>query len=281
MNKVRHKATKGRLAVLPLLLVLVSVEVGCCQVNLSGKPGLIYVPSAAFTEDGLLTVGVNYNPAKYALSETGKNAERVLFANLTILPRLDIGVSLLKPLATTQHPVIKDIGDRQLDVKYLLFKEKRFFPSVAVIMSSPFTIDASMLTHVVVGSKTVEWNGGWKTVLTAGVGSPYFVYRRASLYTNSNIFSSFKWQKKSEYLHDNHYLVGLFGGLQLDFRRKAGFMLEYDSQHLNAGVYANLFKRWNVQAGLLNFDRVAFGTAYSFALLKPSKRLEKLYGKDL
>lgn len=247
-----------------------------CQVNISGKPGLLYVPDATYIKEGALRFGANYNPLNYALDRPGINSEVIFFANLTILPRLDINFNTLKTLPTPEHPVkYNDIGDRQLDIRYLLLKEKRLRPAVAVIMSSPFTISGAMLTHVVVATKTFKLNENWQTQLTAGLGSPYLVYRKGSVNTNYNLFSNLRWQKKSEYNPDSHYLIGAFGGIKLDFRQQAGLMLEYDSRHFNAGVYAKLFERWNVQAGLINFDQVTVGTAYSFQLLKPSRKLKK------
>ncbi len=250
------------------------------QVNLSGKPGLLYVPSAESTPTGQLTFGAVYNPKAYALSRAGRNAEAILFANLTILPRLDINVNVLKAIGNAENPVIKDLGDRQLDIKYLLLKEKTGRPSLAIIMSSPFTVDAAMLTQVLVATKTFELDADWRVLATAGLGSPYFVYRNATVRNNSSVFSSFRWQKKSEYFHNNHYLVGLFGGIKLDFRSKAGVMVEYDSRHVNAGAYTRLFQRWSVQAGLIDLKQVTFGTAYSFGLLKPNRRLQQLYDEN-
>ncbi|MFB9295898.1 YjbH domain-containing protein [Persicitalea jodogahamensis] len=248
--------------------------------NLSGKPGLLYVPTADSTPEGHLTFGAVYNPKGYALSRLDRNAEAIMFANLTILPRLDINISVLKAINNAEHPVIKDLGDRQLDIKYLLLKEKEKRPSLAIILSSPFTVDAAMLTHVLVATKNFALDARWKIQATAGVGSPYFVYRNASVTNNASVFSSFKWQRKSEYFHNNGYLVGVFGGAKLDFQDKAGLMVEFDSRRLNAGGYVKLFERWVVQGGLINLDQFTFGTAYSFALAKPSRRLKKIYEEN-
>ena len=250
------------------------------QVNLSGKPGLLYVPSAESTPEGQLSFGTIYIPKGYALSRAGRNAEAIVFANLTILPRLDININILKAIANAENPVIKDLGDRQLDLRYLILREKETRPSLAIIMSSPFTVDAALLTHVVVATKNFELDSRWKIQATAGIGSPYFVYRKATVRNNSSVFSSFRWQKKSEYIHDNGYLVGIFGGAKIDFRDRVGLMVEFDSKHLNLGGYVKPGKRWVIQGGLINLDQVTFGTAYSFALLKPNRRLKQLYDEN-
>jgi hypothetical protein len=253
---------------------------GWGQVNISGKPGLLYVPSATLSEDGALRIGVAYNPVKYGFRGRGRNADRIVYANLTVLPRLEINVNLLQMIGTEQNSVREALGDRQLDLRYLLVKETHRRPSVAVIMSSPFTIDAALLTHVIVATKTVKLSESVKAMVTVGVGSPYFVYRDVSNLASYNVFEGYKWQKKSEYKYNHHYLVGLFGGVRLDFRRKAGLLLEYDSRYVNVGAYATLLKSWQLQAGLINFDQVTLGTSYVFPLLKPSKRLKKLYETD-
>ena len=55
-------------------------------------------------------------------------------------------------------------------------------------------------------------------------------------------------------------------------------MVEWDSQHLNVGAYALLFKHWTIQAGLLNGDQLTAGTSYSVPLLRLPKRLRKHEG---
>jgi len=276
-----NKSGKGRI-VLSFLLFWTILSNGNVegQVNISGKPGLVYVPSALMSEEGSLRLGAAYNPVDYGFRRRGRNAERILYANLVILPRLEVNLNFLQLIGTDQYPVREALGDRQLDLRYLLLKETARRPSVAIVMSSPFTIDAALLTHVVVATKTFRLNENFQTLVTAGVGSPYFVYRDAGNLASSSVLEDFKWQKKSEYRYNNHYLVGPFGGVQVEFREKVGFMLEFDSKHINLGAYATLFRRWNVQAGLLNFDQVTLGTSYTFSLLKPSQRLKKLYEKD-
>jgi hypothetical protein len=265
-------------SVLPFLLLFAGVLPVSAQINLSGKPGLIYIPSAVETPDGTFRLGYNYNPKEYALRYPYKNPERVIYANLTLLNRLDVNFNFLQLIRTDQNKKIRQgLGDRQLDLRYLLFKEKKFRPAIALVMSSPFTIDAAMLTHTLVATKNLLINEQLSVDVSAGYGSPWFVYRDVKNLENVSILEGFKWQKKSRYIHNNGYLVGPFGGAVLHFRKKMGLMVEYDSKNINVGLYGLLFNRWTVQAGLLNADQVTFGTSYSFNLLKPSKRLAKLH----
>lgn len=244
------------------------------QNNLSGKPGLLYTPSAVALQDGDFRFGYNYNPIRYGLRGRNKNPEQVWFVHVAILPRLELTATLLQMLDSDVRDVSEGIGDRSMDIRYLLLTEKKHRPSVALIMTVPFTIDGAMLTHVVVATKHFQLNKNWQLEVNAGLGSPYFIYRQGSTHTNDSFLSGFKWQKKSEWRYKNHYLEGPFGGLVLHYQRQLGVMVEYDSQHLNVGAYATVWKHWTVQAGWLNGDQWMVGTALGMNLLKQPKRLQ-------
>jgi hypothetical protein len=265
-------------SLLPFLLLFIGVLPPIhAQTNLSGKPGLMYIPSATETEDGTLRFGYNYNPIKYGLRYNGKNPERILFANLTLFKRLDVNLNFLQGIDTKDRKIKDALGDRQLDLRYLVLKETAKRPSLAIVLSSPFTIDAAMMTQAVVATKNITLSPNFSLGITAGYGSPYYVYRKVGNLQNYNILSGYKWQKKSEDKYKNNYLSGPFGGFNLNFRKTVGLMVEYDANNINVGLYGHLFKCWTVQAGVINADQITFGTSYSISLLKPSKRLAKLH----
>lgn len=275
-NPQNTQLTKGSLA-LSFVLVFIMVQ-GVAQTNLSGKPGLMYVPSAVALEDGSFRFGYNYNPIHYGMRGRNKNPERIWFAHVAILPRLEVTVTLLQMIDSKIRDVNEGIGDRSMDMRYLLLKETQKRPSVAVVMTVPFIIDGAMLTHAVVATKNFTFNPTFSLEISAGYGSPYFIYRNnGGLGTDLNytFLSNFTLQKKSEWRYKNHYLEGPFGGAVLHFRKQAGLMVEYDSQNINVGAYATLFKHWTVQAGLLNGDQFMFGTSFGVNLLKLPRQLRK------
>lgn len=266
---------KGSL-VLPFLLLCLFSTIVKCQVNITGKPGLIYVPSADSARDGTFRMGYNFNPAKYAFGRRDIiHSEGIVYANLAILPRLEINMNFLRVIRRTSDGkrIRQGLGDRMLDIRYLILKETKNRPSLAIVITSPFGIGGPLLTHVLTSTKNFKLSEEWQLGATVGVGSPYFVYRDAGNLTSSNIFGDFKWQKKSGYKQNANYLVGPFGGAVLQYRKKLGLMAEYDGNHINVGAYGVLFKRWTLQAGLLNGDGFTAGTSYAFALMKPSKPL--------
>ncbi len=249
------------------------------QMNLSGKSGLLYTPNATAYIDGSVVVGYNYNPINYSLRYTHTNPEQVIFANINLLPRLTITLSLLQPVQTQKSKLKEGIGDRQVDISYLLLKEKEKFPSLAIIVSSPFMIETAMLTNVLVATKHFKLNSKLNVEANVGYGSPYILSRDGDFQlnlSNSNVFSNLKFQKKSDFKYNNGYLVGAFAGLKLSYQNKAGLMTEWDSQHLNVGVYATLWKKWTIQGGILNGDQFIFGSSFQIQLLKPKKSIAKI-----
>ena len=251
----------------------VSISPSLAQVNISGKAGLLYVPTATILSDGTFHAGYGYNPVNYAFRFNPdanpvirtRNSESIFFVNLVVLPRLELNVNLLRPNGPIMYGD-RGIGDRQIDVKYGLLTERADRPSVAVIVSVPLGIDNSLVTNAIVATKHVTVSPAVELELTAGYASPYYV-DRADMRNdqNSTLFSGFVLRDKRDM--KSHYLAGPIGGVKASLSRKGGLMVEWDSQHLNLGGYATLFKRWTVQAGVVNFDQLTFGTSYAFSLL--------------
>lgn len=241
--------------------------------NISGKPGLIYIPSAEVLEDGSFAIGYNYNPINYSFRFNKYNSESIAYVNLALLPRFEVNINLLNPNGPIPY-LGKGIGDRQVDLKYVFLTERKHRPSMAIILSAPFGIDNSLITNAIVATKHVDFTKAIEAVFTIGLGSPYSIYRAdVNNKQDSNIFSDYTLVDKRDKPY--YYLVGPFGGAKISINRKGGFMLEWDSQHLNVGVYTTLFKHWTLQAGLLNGNQVTFGTSYSVNLLQLPKRLRK------
>lgn len=254
---------------LPFFVVL-CLELGSlhAQNNLSGQSGLMNVPIANMSADGTFKIGYNYNPIHYGLRANQKNPEQILYMDLVLLPRLSLNVNFLQLISTPQYPRSEALGDRQIDVKYLIMKEGPNKPALAVIMSSPFTIDAAMLTEVLVATKHIELSKDYEVEATLGYGSPIFAWRDVDNLENSNIFDGFKVTNKKEYVHYNGYLTGVFAGAKVSYQKKAGIMAEWDSNRMNVGLYATLFKRLTLQAALLKGDQVLWGVAYQCPLFK-------------
>ncbi|NEU67452.1 YjbH domain-containing protein [Spirosoma agri] len=250
------------------------------QVNISGKPGILNIPTARLLPDGTFQMGYHYNPSNYDLRANDPNAvvssnvtyqsASIYYAHLVVLPRLEINVNFYN--VNGYLPVkARGIGDRQFDVKYGVLTERERRPSVAVIVSAPFGYDNSLVTYAAVATKNVTLSEHVTAEVTAGFGSPFYFDRSDNVGNDFNIFSNYKLHNKNE--RPNPYLSGPFGGVVVRYKKNIGGMIEWDARHLNLGAYATLFKRWTVQAGVINFDQVTFGTSYAVSLLELPKRL--------
>lgn len=250
------------------LLLLIS-GVSRAQVNVSGKAGLLYIPTAEVVPEGTISIGYTLNPRDYAFRFNKKNSESITFVNLVLFPRFEVNLNLLNPNGPIRF-ADKGIGDRQIDLKYVFLTEKGLRPSFAIILSTPFGIDNSLITNAIVATRHLTVSKSITAVVTLGMGSPYSISRYGVRNDqDSNIFSGYSIQDKRDKPY--HYLAGPFGGIKLAFAQRAGLMAEWDSQHLNVGAYALLFKRWTLQAGVLNGAQFTFGTSYAVPLLRKLK----------
>ncbi|WP_198174889.1 YjbH domain-containing protein [Spirosoma arboris] len=255
---------------------------GWAQVNISGKPGLMNIPTARILSDGTFQIGYHYNPSHYDPRANDPNAgvsnnfiqssSSVYYATLAILPRLEVTINIFH--VNGDLPLrARGIGDRQFDVKYAVLTEREHRPSVAIIASAPFGIDNSLVTYAAVTTKNFTLSETFTAEVSAGFGSPYYFDRSDNGGNNFDIFSNYKLHNKNERPHP--YLSGPFGGIAFRYKQKLGGMIEWDSQQLNLGAYAKLFDRWTMQAGVINFDQITFGTSYAVSLRKLPKRLRQ------
>lgn len=231
------------------------------QRNLSGKKGLIYIPTAEESLDADWSIGCTYNPLKYSLRNR-RWAEQIFYTNLTLLPRLQVSILLLQQRRDGKVRKGDGIGDRQVDLRYQILKESKLKPALSIIISSPFSIDAALQTHVLVASKTFSKNN-ISFLPSIGIGSPYALIRTEDNKTNGNVFSQIELQKKSESEYFNGHLIGLFGGIKCSLYKNYHFLAEWDGQKINAGFSATFFKRLNAQISILNFDQASFGFSYA------------------
>ena len=164
----------------------------------------------------------------------------------------------------------KGIGDRQLDVKYMVHREKQHLPALAVIMTAPFGIDYANPTYTLVTTKQFRVGRHLQLQASAGYEAPFFVKRNVANLQNRDFLEGFTLQKKRD-VKTYRTLSGAYGGLQVNYRKRLGIMVEWDTQKINAGVYLIPLSGWTLQAGLLNGDQWTLGTSYAVSLFGKSK----------
>lgn len=256
-----------------ILVVTICHSHSRAQLNLSGKPGLMYIPTARKTEDGELNAGYFFNPLRHAVKYKGeypRYPESIYAVNISILPRIDLNLSLLSPIYKGSYR-IEGIGDRQIEIKYLILKEKEKQPALALYASAPFGRDVSIATNVLVATKNFELKDKLSMEVSLGYASPWYIHRSLeNARDSSSVFGGFKTGNKNK--EAQPYLSGPIAGIKLSYQKKYGVMAEWDSQRLNTGVYATFFKFWTVQAGVIGMNAFTAGTSLRAPLKKKKNR---------
>lgn len=250
---------------LPFVFLL-SYHLVTAQVNIAGKKGLLFIPTAEEAEDGVFTLSAVTIPPSYSFTRQNQLYGNVIYvAGLTVLPRLDIQFQFINLYRTANAPKIPlGLGDRQLDFRYLLVRETEKRPSVALSATFPFSKLAPTSSTALVATKTWRQEKEVQIQGSLGYGLPIYFFRDESNLNNYNFTTLMRVGTKNA---ETDYLVGIFGGVKLSYRQKVGVMGEWDGQHANVGVYATVFRRFTAQVGLINGDRLSGGITFQQRLM--------------
>ena len=234
--------------------------------SLLGFRGLIFTPaSGEFPEDGESGFGYSNLKAPDIFIKCGDDTphditcvykitqNHLFYATLVFLPQLDLtGVITLAPGAhgNAGTDTYKDFA---LFAHIQLLEESKRFPSIMLGIHDFYSYsfyNALFLSS----SKSFALN--------------------PEIYINTHFGYGVDWMDQhygntgpDRDAPVNHYLVGLFGGMEIFYRNYGSFMVEYDTHQFNCGMRLNLFKRVQMMVVLLNMDTFSLGVNYRFSLL--------------
>lgn len=252
---------------LPLLCCLTWHLQG--QVNFLGKPGLMTIPSASWEQEQQLGLSFSHVPKEYSESilytiHSSPEGNDINFysARIRFLTFMELNLTLSHRPSIKEH---EGVGDRQLDFRFHLLKERKYFPSLVLGWTPPGSVAPVIAHDYLVATKNFNSSVG-SFAITAGYGSPYVFIKNIN---NDNIFNYFEARKKTD-LRGSRYLSGIFGGLKYQPVKFGGLMFEYNTRTFNTGAYFN-FKDWlHLQAYTFEGKEWAFQLAVNFPLdLKP------------
>ncbi|WP_232224016.1 YjbH domain-containing protein [Gillisia sp. CAL575] len=245
------------------------------QVNIMGKPGYMTTPSADWMEGKPLGFTFSYVPNEYSLFKSALDKNTINFYNV----RASLTSFMEVNLSIAYRPEISDkigVGDRQLDFRFRLLKEKEIWPSIVLGWTPPGSRLPILAHDYLVLTKNVQAIGGnWK--FSAGFGSPYVFTRKGN--EDNTFWKSLKVQDRKE-IYGNDYLYGFFSAVSYSPFKYGGLMLEYDSKTLNAGAYFALKDWLYLQAYTFEGKKIGFTTSLNFSLDFGPKTLRR-YEKDL
>ena len=245
-----------------LFFMIISLQ-GYSQNNFLGKPGFMTIPTADWKDAHELGFSYGYIPKEYSpdIFIVGEPARvdvysvRVAF---TSFMEVNFGIFY--------RPELSDeigVGDRQLDFRFRLLKEKEYWPAIVLGWSPPGSHAPFMSHDYIVATKNFQSNVG-KFQLSLGYGSPYVLYRNAG--DDNEFWKSLRFIKKREFFN-NHYLTGVYGGLSYEPLSFLGASLEYNTSTINAGIYAKLWdEHIMLQAYTFEGKELAFNINLQFSL---------------
>lgn len=219
----------------------------CCFVSVKaqysmGNTGLLNIPSADMQETGTFMGGGNYLPegmTPFAF-DTGN-----YFVNMTFLSILELSYrcTLLK---TKRYDGKKGYfqQDRSLSARVRPLKEGRYHPSVVVGTNDPFKDKGTNYYGTVYGVLTKSFSiaQGDRLAVTAG----YFIPLNS---------------------HSIH--KGAFGGISYSpaFCKEWTFMAEYDSDGVNVGAAARIWRHLSLHVFTREFNSFSGGIRYECRLM--------------
>lgn len=264
---------QGKFSLLLLLLCLWG-QFGWAQVNFLGKPGLMSIPSAEWEEERPLGLTFGYLPDDYSIFTSPENLDKTNFYNarVTFTSFLEVNLSI------AHRPDREDavgVGDRQLDFRFRLLQEKKFWPAIVVGITPPGSASPVLAHDYIVATKNFNSAIG-EFAATIGYGSPYvFVKKKGGFLGLEGI------KKEDRTLREfgrSEYLTGFFGGLSYLPIKYGGVMLEYNTESLNAGIFIKPWDWLLLQGYTFEGKEWAFTAGGNFKLNflpRPLRRYEK------
>ena len=258
---------------LPLLCVLCS-SLCMGQVNFLGKPGYIGSPSAEWQEERQLGLSFSYLPQQYSIFYSPEEVNTVYFYNA----RLGFTSFMEVHITVAHRPLMRDkigVGDRQLDFRFRLLKEKKYTPSLVLGWTPPGSVSPVMSHDFLVATKHFDFFLG-ELEITAGYASPYVFLKNQS---NKGIWDYLVLKPKGQ-LPNGSYLSGFFSGLSWKPFKLGGVMLEYDTQTYNYGAFIQPFEWLILQGDSYEGKEYAFHFSLQFPLNFAPRTLRR-YEKEL
>jgi hypothetical protein len=242
-----------------------------------GKPGYMTTPSAAWFDGKQLGFTFSYIPGEY--SENILYTPRITTTDTPLSfysVRADLTSFFEVNISIAYRPQIANkigVGDRQLDFRFRLLKEKDLWPALVLGWTPPGSVSPVLAHDYLVATKHFNTSLG-NFSATLGYGSPYIIVRKPK-----GNFLELEIKKKEDYL-EVKYLTGFYGAASYMPLSFAGIMIEYDTKTINAGAFVKIKDWLYLQAYTFEGKKIAFTTSMNFSLDFSPHTLRK-YAKDL
>jgi len=248
-----HNLRKVFLLILLLKIGVLSAQVdNRTGISFAGTSGLINIPTADVISDKQVTIGIGYVNRHSAYLEQGRFDNFPIYIVLGYLPRLEFSAGVMFVPGQRSYDGTNTYKDGVVSLQYLLLKEKKFLPSLAIGARDIYSFILLNTTFIVASKKYFSKSkSGFRFHL--GYGSDIIDHHLGV-------------PKKDRKFPVGHTIVGFFAGLDIQWKQKIIYMLEYDTKRMNAGFRFRLKRFLDFSVCLLNMKNLSGGVNCSFDL---------------
>ncbi len=235
-----------------IILIFTLSGSGEAGISLDGTSGLIHIPTAEVLSDQQVTFGLGYVHRQAAYLERGRCDNYPVYIVLGYLPRLEFSAGVTFVPGAKSYDGTNTYKDGVVSLQYLVLKERKYLPALAVGARDIYSFILLNTTYLVasksiVAKPTIHWR------LHVGYGSDVIDHHLGV-------------PKKDRQFPVGHTIVGLFGGLEINWKNRLSYVLEYDSQKMNTGFRFHWLRCWQLDLVLLNMEYWSGNLNCSFSL---------------
>lgn len=242
---------RSRIIILIISWIVVPID-SYAGISLAGTSGLINIPTAEVIGDQQVTIGLGYINRNSAYLETGRCDNFPFYIVIGYLPRLEFSAGVTFVPGQKSYDGTNTYKDGVVSLQYLLLKEKRFFPAIAIGARDVYSFTLLNTTFIVV-SKTIRQKSNASFLFHLGYGSDIIDHHLGV-------------PKSDRQFPVGHTIVGMFGGIEIRWKKTATWMFEYDTQRINLGFRFMLNPFFNFDVCLLNMENLSGSLNLSFKL---------------
>ena len=245
----------NRLTLILLFELLFFYSVFPQSPSLIGPQGLIFTPTARFPADGQLRMGYSNirKPHAFIKWDDKTTQNHLVYTTLVFLPRLDLTGLLTFAPGTHGNDGSDTYKDLAVFAQYHLLRETHRRPNLAIGLYDFHSYSYYNALFFVVG-KTFTPTHTLKICTNFGYGVAWLDTHLGDTGPDKDAPVP-------------HHLVGLFGGIELQYLDIAALLVEYDTSQINTGIRLFIFNRIDLLLTVMELKTFCFGISYRFSLL--------------
>lgn len=237
------------------------------QVNVLGKPGYIMTPNARWEQESEIILSFSYIPQAYAINYFmgAYHTENIYGVGVGLTDFMEVYLNITR---VEERAADIGVGDRHLGFRFRLLSEKKHRISAVLIVSAPLGTNQFLNHDALILEKTGELSPTLHFRLTGGYALPFVL----AIPTGADD-QSISFLLKSKKQENIRYLTGVFGGLSLDWKEKAGLSFEHDGHTLNAGIFVRPLPWIQLQGHTFEAKELGFSFSLCFPLSVTPKEM--------